>query len=63
MCEKRRSSSDKIHREKTVKSNTMFLQSKGRNKENIYRKLCARSWSAEAKDCTVMEGTEITTEG
>lgn len=45
------------------KSNTMFLQSKGRNKENIYRKLCARSWSAEARDCTVTEGTEIMTEG
>lgn len=40
----------KSHREKAVKSNTAFLQSKGRNKENSYEKDDMRSWSGNGTD-------------
>ena len=46
----KRSSGDKIHREKTVKSNTAFLQTKGRNKENILKNDDERSWSSNCRD-------------
>ena len=49
MYEKKRSSGDKSHREKTVKSNTAFLQTNGRNKENIYKN-DSRSWSSNCRD-------------
>ena len=50
MYEKRRSCCDKTHMEKTVKSNTAFLQTKGRNKEIIYKNDAARSCSGNCRD-------------
>lgn len=50
MYENRRSSGDKRHREKTVKNNTAFLQTNGRNKENIYKNDGARTWNINCRD-------------
>lgn len=64
MYEKRRSASDKIHREKTVKSNTAFLQTE--RKEEISAKMMmqdAGQVTAEMENCTIMEGVEIRKEG
>lgn len=49
MYEKRRSSGDKIHREKMVKSYTALLQTEGRNKGNLYKNDDPRSWSGNCR--------------
>lgn len=55
MSEERRSPSDLIHREKTDKSNTAFLRTTGRSKENIYKNddEGAGTVTAETGDCAI----------